>query len=61
MEVRKKRPRGSTEPPETPISFSLGGTARAVGVKGLEPVGLELGVDIKVILTPPCIFCIENR
>jgi hypothetical protein len=22
--------------------------------------GLEVGVDVKVIITPPCIFCIEK-
>jgi hypothetical protein len=22
---------------------------------------LKVGVDVKVILTPPCIFCVENH
>jgi hypothetical protein len=22
---------------------------------------LHLGVDVKVIITPPCVFCMENR
>jgi hypothetical protein len=38
----------------------------AVDVDGVELLGLalrlpHLGVDINVILTPPCILCIENH
>ena len=30
-------------------------------VAALLEVAADLGVDVKVILTPPCIFCMENH
>jgi hypothetical protein len=40
------------------------GVRRAVGVPdargGLDDEQVRLGVDVKVIITPPCIFCMEN-
>jgi hypothetical protein len=30
-------------------------------VKAKQQDGLDLGVDVNVILTPPCIFCTANH
>jgi len=38
-----------------------GGGLRAAG-RGRQPVdAARLAADVKVILTPPCVFCIDNR
>ena len=61
MRGTRNAARGVDPTPRAQRGLTILVTARVASAAASSTVPTAVGVDVNVILTPPCIFCIENH